>query len=379
MKKKAALITIYNVPNYGSVLQTFATIKLLESFGYDIDLINYNYPNEWHFAHGFKRYRKSILKKIIVWFSEKTGLISKHRFKRRLEKFRSKHFPLTCPYFSLEELSNENWEKYDIVITGSDQVWNPRFLHGDSVFMLSFVPDSIKKISISSSFACDAIPENLVVKYSRYLSRYNAITVRERNGLNIIKNQLKLSVESNLLLDPTLLLSKKDWLRLFNIHLKKVKQKYLLLYILDYAFDPSPYIYDIAEFFSKKYDLEIKVISENKSSAANNLKMNFKFHGGSSPKKFIELFAKASMVITSSFHGTAFAVNFGIPLISVVPEEKDDRQSSLLRQLSLENNIAPVETNPMNLDPFFHKPEIESQLYQIRDKNKKTISGILSD
>ncbi len=375
--KKVALITIYNVPNYGSVLQTYATIKILEKLGYEVDLINYNYPNEWHFAHGSQRYGKSILKKMIVWISKRLGLSSKHRFKRSLEKFRSKNFPLTSSYASLEELKNADWSKYELLITGSDQVWNPKFLHGDSVFMLSFVPDGIKKFSMASSFACDVIPKILVDKYSQYLGRYTAITVRERNGLNIIREQLKLNVDSYQMLDPTLLLSKNDWFDLFNLRVKETKQKYILLYVLDYAFNPSPYIFQVAEYFSRKHDLEIKVISESKDLVIRNLKTNFKFLGDSSPKRFLELFANASMVITSSFHGTAFAVNFGIPLVSVVAGDKDDRQSSLLRQLLLDKCIAPIGTKFSLLLPFYNDKVVESKLLEFRAANIDMIRSII--
>ena len=76
------------------------------------------------------------------------------------------------------------------------------------------------------------------------------------------------------------------------------------------------------------------------------------------------------MVVTSSFHGTAFAVNFGVPLISIIPNgDCDDRQSSLLRQIGLENCIIPIGKEVEHIVPHYDKCIANAKLIELRDKS----------
>ena len=77
-------------------------------------------------------------------------------------------------------MEQADWSKYDLMVTGSDQVWNAKYIYGDSVYMLSFVPDDVRKISIASSFAMSNLPDMYVSKYRKWLDRYDALSVREK-------------------------------------------------------------------------------------------------------------------------------------------------------------------------------------------------------
>ena len=172
MKKKVGLITIYHVPNYGSVLQTYATQILLEELGLDCNIINYKYPNEYH--HSLGRPRRSLKSKI----GELFGLTPSHRKANKLKKFKKEHFKFTKLYRHLNELKHENWDNYDMFVVGSDQVWKSKYTLGDTAFLLSFVPEGKKRISIASSFATSSIPENYRETYKRVsslLSKYQFI------------------------------------------------------------------------------------------------------------------------------------------------------------------------------------------------------------
>ena len=54
MKKKVEVITLHRIVNYGSVLQAFATQKILEDKGYDVEFIDY-YPERMHMLGMLKR------------------------------------------------------------------------------------------------------------------------------------------------------------------------------------------------------------------------------------------------------------------------------------------------------------------------------------
>lgn len=369
MMKKVALITISSVPNYGSVLQAFASKKVIEQMGYSCEIIDYKYPNNWHYEHGTKR--SPITYKIGVFL----GLKCHHRKVKKLKSFRKRNYQFTSKYKDLTALKKAKWQDYEVIIVGSDQVWNPRFVHGDEAFMLSFIPNSIKKISIASSFACKKLPENYIDVFRKNLSRFDALSVREKNGIDIIKSQLKIQGEVKLLLDPTLLLSKEEWIHNIRRSSFKKEKKYLVLYGLYYAFDPRPQIFNLVAHYAKKYDLE--VIAIEGYEAINGINVTNK--SDASIEEFIDIFANADMVITSSFHGTAFALNFGVPFLSLTNGMgDDDRQSSLCQMVGLSNYIPYEAINHIpTLNELTIKEESKKKLSELRELSKKWITNNL--
>lgn len=369
--KKIGLTTIYSVPNYGSVLQAYATQEVLKRLGFECFIINYKYPNNWHYNQvGFSR--PSFKSKVALFL----GLRHNHRKQKKLEVFKHKFFNFTREYKDLKELEKENWNDYFAVVVGSDQVWNSRFLKGDSAFMLSYIPDNIKKISIASSFASKYIPEEYKEKYKQFLSRFTAFSVREKNAIGIINEQLGIDKEVQVLLDPTLLLSKEDWLSLIPRSGFKKVSKYILFYMLDYSFDPKPYIFEVVSYFSKKYDYDIIALEGYKDLKYDyGIKMINKTD--SSINEFIDLFANADLVITSSFHGTAFSVNFGKPVISIMPNDKgDDRVSNLLNSLNLKQCIIPIDTKVEDIKPDYNI-KIEQKI--LRNKRNESLAWIINN
>ena len=336
--KKVGLVTIYTVPNFGSVLQAFATQVILENLGFECDIINYDRNNSWYYSHGSK---KICLKSKVAYA---LGLKEHHRKAKKLEKFRNTFLHLTKKYSSLDELEAESWSDYHAVVVGSDQVWNTRFSYGDSVYLLSFVPDVTPKIAFASSFALKTLPDPYLGKFRKYLDRFAAISVRESHGKDIIMKQLYLAKNVEVVLDPTFLLSVDEWIKVIPRSKFVKKEKYILLYMLDYAFKPQPYIYEVAAFLQRKMGAKIYVLEGTIAKEYRSM-LNVVDVLDSSIPEFIDYFYNADLVLTSSFHGTAFALNFGRPLVSIVPDDGDDRQTSILNQLELSSHAVKVGTN----------------------------------
>lgn len=365
--KKIGIVTIYDVPNYGSLLQAFATQTILEKNGFEPRFIRYNRYNKWLISHG--GLQKPSLIRIVL---KKIGLKSSHRKRIHLDTFIKHHFRETKIYKDLDELKNEDWSDYDLFIVGSDQVWNPRFCHGDSYYMLSFIPENIKRVSLASSFATKQLPMCFINKYYKYLSKFSAFSVRELNGISIINNQLNINKDVKLLLDPTLLLSAQEWCKAIPSE-RTLNYKYILYYMWDYAFNPLPYINDVAIYFHKKMGYKIVILEDaGKNIVIKGTKVIRLTDA--TIQQFIDLFANAEMVITSSFHGTAFAVNFGKPLISVVPSDGDDRQSSLLHSLDLVQCIANLNTPIEELNPFYDIKKEQDKLDMLRKESLEWIN-----
>lgn len=364
--KRIGVTTIFNVPNFGSVLQAYATQKILESLGYEVQIINYQFPNDWHYRHGLQKY-SSLISKIASWL----GLFPHHRKNKKLEKFRRKYLNLTRLYNNLDDLERENWSCFDLFCVGSDQVWNPRFVLGDSAYMLSYIPDCIPRFSLASSFAVKTLPLSLRPKYKQYLSKFVSMSVREKNGVQILNDELHIKDKISVILDPTLLLTPKEWMQLVNFSFQK-KKKYILLYMLCYAYEPRPYIFSVIEYYQKKFGYDVIALEGYQDSKNCGIKMINATD--SSVAMFINYFKNADIVVTSSFHGTAFALNFGRPLISIIPDgSEDDRQSTLLKSVGLSQCIVPINSSIDNISPFY---DIKKEQKLLREKRKKSLTWI---
>lgn len=382
---KVGIITMHKVMNFGSALQAFATQRVIESLGHDAKLIDYQYPNDFQIANGipmplrpmpesiyydskknnFKPwYRPNLVRlmQIIYWYTK--SYFSKNMMGVQqivcYNKFYHKYFNTTRKYYNYKDLKIDVPE-FDAYVTGSDQVWNSRFTKGDLNFFLGFLGDRKKlRVAYSASFGHVSLETVNLSEVTPLLKKYDYISVREQNGANLIKEIIE--KDCPVTLDPTLLLNKREW-QSFSEKIP-IDEDYILLYCLDYAFDPSPTIYQAAEYYRKKFGY--KVVCIDKKPDDNYLKDYYIIYN-TSPLLMLSYFSNASMVITSSFHGTAFAVNFGKPLIAVVPSSKDDdRQRSLLEKLNLNGCIASVDTKIEELNPFYNFNTEQDDLEKLR-------------
>ena len=364
---KIGLVTIYHVPNYGSVLQTYATQMILEKMGHECVVIRYNYRNDYFFAkQGQKR------DKFKEWQLDNIPFLKSGK----LNKFRKEHLNFSKKFDTYEELEQYDWTSFDCFIVGSDQVWNTKYLHGNPAFLLKFVPDNKPRISFSSSFATNGLPEEFRDLFTNELKKFKVLSVRESNGVDIIQRSLGINKDVQITLDPTLLLSKEDWLKNITRSPIRKKRPYILLYMWTYAFEPRPYILRVVEHFQKIMSADVRVLEGHRE--LKDLQCSYIDENKACVGRFIELFANADLVITSSFHGTAFAVNFGIPLISIVPNgESDDRQSSLLTRLALRNCIVHIGDDVSTINPKYDLESAQRRLSAIRNSDINWLFRIL--
>lgn len=374
-KGKVALLTMFNVPNYGSFMQAFATIKVINDLGYECDVIDYKFPNAWHINKSNKGLGKikRYLRPIAMAFGWRPR---NYKDAKYLKSIYPKYFNLTSSFTKLKDLESYDWSGYEVIILGSDQVWNPGHMKGDKAFLLSFVPDNIPIISISSSFGCKNIEACHRENYYKYLNRFKSISVREEEGIEVLE-QLKINVPSRVLIDPTLLLPRYVWLSKFPY--EKEEGDYILIYYLAYSFKESPeeYIISLIKQFNRDSKKKVIILGV-KPQGILNLVKNSTYIESPTVNHFLNLIANSKLVITTSFHGTAFALNFQKPMISVIPSNKEDsRQRSLLKMFGLER--LSVSTNePIDLiDPYYDSTIIESKLDKVRKEYKKWIQNAI--
>lgn len=354
--QSVGIITIHRIYNYGSILQAYALCRVVREMGYDAEVIDYVYPNEFQKTYIVdnvdKAKKKSIgSKQKILKYCYALELLGQHKKMRYAIK---DLIPLsTQKYYSIEDLMNIS-DKYDIYLTGSDQVWNPIYTKGDPAFLLKFVAESKKKISYAASFGISEIDKKYRRLYSDLLQRYNHVSVREKNGERLVSELTENRMCAKTVLDPTLLLDRVQWNSLLSPK-RLIKKQYILCYFLNYTFNAFPYADQLIEYFQKCTGYEVVRLGRPPVKLFNHRQ---RFYVDAGPLEMLQLVRDAELVLTTSFHGTAFAVNFGIPVYSVVESvyANDSRQINLLGQVGLNNRVISIG------DPF---PSMDNLQYDI--------------
>lgn len=253
-------------------------------------------------------------------------------------------------------------------MAGSDQIWNPTCIKGDGVFLLDFVTNGKRRISYASSFAQAKLEEKFRKDMADSLRGFFSIAVRESNGVKIVKKLIGKDVP--ITLDPTLLLRKDDYGPLIKQSSLHIQKPYMLVYILQYAYDPYPYA---TEFIREVYQQTgLHVVCLDFSAKQHlGIKDMIHLHDAVGPAEFLSLFANASFVITTSFHGTAFALNFGVPFYSLLNDKSssDDRMGNLLRLCGMEDRGIIINTRKVRVSTSFDINGCETRLRQKREES----------
>lgn len=326
---KIAIITIVDNINYGTYLQAYATHEIIKSLGHNPIIINYTRPyiSSKEVALGYlKNQKMSILKRLSYAFFY-TLLYPFMIW--QVKRFLTRNANMTPLYRSYNELK-QNPPQADLFLTGSDQVWNSNYNNGiDESFFLSFT--SKDKYAYAASIGLNSFPEQEKEKIKKLLQEYKAISVREYFGIEALNNIGVNNITQ--VLDPTLLFTKDKWLSMIKTKSKKETDKYLLIYSVESG--RNDFVLQQAKEIASKRNLKLYWICPTykfKKILGVNKVFNF-----ASVEDFIHLFANADFIIASSFHGTAFAINFNKEFLSVSPGKYNTRVCSLLKLCKLEN------------------------------------------
>lgn len=324
---KVSVITRHAISNYGSLLQAFATQKVIESLGHDCEIIDYIREDE-----SYKQHEKTLLKRKDSWnnnpfkkalylaIRQPASILSGKRF----EKDREELLNLSERYTSPEVLK-DNPPKADVYMTGSDQVWGP-IENGtyDDSYCLSFTEG--KKIAYASSFGHTDMTEELRNYYKKWLQKYSHIAVREDSAVELLDG---IGVKAKQVLDPTLLLNKSFWEK----YTKPIKKK---KYILVYQLHNNKRLEEYAKKVSKQKGLPLVRVSVSYHQITRAGKLVLCPSLG----EFLSYVKNAECIITDSFHGTAFAINFNTPFVEVLPNNNTGtRNISILNLTKLTDRV----------------------------------------
>lgn len=302
--KKIGIVTPYKGYNFGTSLQAYAVKEFISNIGYEPYVIG-----KKSFINGrdislkklFIMFTRSIIRPKVfknTFFSYKNNLI-KDMSSISKNKFFEFQNELAIHYHSYSELKKLGVnDKFLFFTCGSDQIWNTTNLYLEPLYYLQFAPNE-KKVAFSPSFGKSDIPKYNFNPIKKRIITFCKLSSREESGVNLIAEMTKRKADC--LVDPTLLLDKTKWQQLIK-NQGSNKSKYILLYFLD---TPNDYV---IELLKKSNDKNYKFISLNYTyEQYANIAVK-KVDAG--PKEFLEYINGAEFVLTDSFHGTVFSINF---------------------------------------------------------------------
>lgn len=361
------VITRHAPSNYGSLLQSIATQTVLERLGHTCEIIDYIRDDEQGLRgtmtalKGKREWNNNPVKKmaylLLRYPEEKLAGM-------KFAKMRKRYLKLTRRCSSHEDLKLLD---ADVFMTGSDQVWGP-LLNGnfDRAYFLSFV-NGKPKIAFASSFGKTEFTDAIVNEYKRYLSEYSFITIREDAAAEMLK-QWGIPCGGQVL-DPTLILSEKDWVRM----VKQVKTPER--YVLVYQIHNDNRLGDYAQRLAKKIGLPLLRISPFLHQISREGKLKLLPNLG----EFLYYIKHCSYFITDSFHGTAFALNFNKDFMEILPNTSTgSRNLSILRLTKLENRIVSDFNDFSLVNERINYEEVNSILCEQRKISFEKIQSILS-
>lgn len=365
---KIATITFSHAHNHGSMLQTYAlqqfVCKLCEQVGVTAEYIVIDYDTDLQrelysvFKSGLNT--KSIVKNCIACLHYK-ALKTRHA---KFESFLRDKCHLSERYTSFRQLVDDA-PVADIYISGSDQLWNVRSQDFSDVYYLPFVKVG-KRISYAASFGPLKIDWSKydAHKYTNLLSSYQAISVREEGSADNV--EYLIGIRPQVHLDPTFMLTVEEW-RKIQSDANYRGGKYILLYCLE----PSKKQLCMAQAISKKLGLPIVVLRYNNTNDWFNPFVH-KYDAG--PTDFLAYIDHAALVLSSSFHGTAFSLIYHKPFY-VFNGLTDNRISSILHRIGLEERsietIADIEKVKIDsvdadrIEAFLNNERVRSANYLI--------------
>ncbi len=371
---KIGILTFHYYINYGSALQSYALQESIRNLGYQVELINYIQVDGKARQLLGKIKNKSLDMFCACWWKV-NGNINFYNLKSNIRKdfesrkrcfqsFFSQYYKLSPEVFSRGELQAIS-RRYTDVLCGSDQILNFRHSHYHMEYLLNFLDDNINKISYAASIGVKKVPVFWKWIYRKFLMNFKAISVRETTAVNIVQRVTGKKIE--LVLDPTMLLSREQWERL--VKGIKIDEEYIFCYFLGHDKTNIQYV----EYLGKVLKLPIVIIKHLVPHCSNAYeKLGDIVLNEVSPNEFLGLIENAKYVCTDSFHGSVFSILFQKNFLSFNRYNNRSRKSENVRIDSLLTllNIDRLVTRKEDLNKI--KKEIDYDLIQRKlDKEKK--------
>ncbi|MFA5329757.1 MAG: polysaccharide pyruvyl transferase family protein [Prolixibacteraceae bacterium] len=341
---KIGIITYHYGLNCGAILQAYALQTQIERLGHDVEFIDYR-PKVKRTFHDYVA--KSPLTMIKKWID----IYNIYKY-NRIDTFGKVNKRSKKKYLTINELRSSP-PRFDVYITGSDQLWN----FGASAkeipyaFLLDFGSDKTKRISFAVSLGQGFIPDILIESFKARLLKFNAISVRETSGCDVVQSILDDTITVKHIQDPTILLNAIDYMKIAEP--VEINDHLVVSYILSELNNDQ-----ISIIKSYCFDQKLDWINLRNPGSCMHIKnvMNKIVN----PYQWLSYVKKSKFMICGSFHAVIFSLIFHKPFIVMVPElitnqGGNQRINSILCSLGLLDRYVS-KYSVLNINDLFNKP-----------------------
>lgn len=346
---KIGILTFHYAYNYGAVLQAEALQKFLSQQGYDVAFVDYRNKSITGFygiidRRGIGRNKPFMVLKRILRF---------RKFKNYISNF---------PLINKDSIFKK--EEIDVLVVGSDQVWNYNLTAGfDSFYWLDIPFTGLKVAYAASMNSCDVTKLELI-KIQKLLSNFDYISVREQSLKELLTPLSPVKVD--LVLDPTLMIDPDYWL-------SKVRRSDCKGYVLAYPLRDANNVISFAKRIAKAKNKKLIVLRGMPTNSCHSFKEEL-----ADPSDFLTYFANADYVVTSSFHGTAFSLVFQKQFYTLKCTDNNNvRTESLLLSVGLSSRFVTMENSLESLDNIDYI-NIQERLSELRKASQGVLINYLS-
>lgn len=385
--RKTALVTCYFQHNYGSQLQAFATQKFFDSIGVanetiridglrsEINKRKYKYFLSRIFDINTIKDKWATVKKVIAVKSNHKYAENLATRYRMLDDFAQNEFHLSKRYNSFAELT-EAAKNYIMFVVGSDQLWLPSNISAD-YYTLNFVPDSIPKMALATSFGISELPRKQAKMAKGFLPRIEYCSVREVSGQKLIDKLTGRVVP--VVCDPTILFTADEWNQEINSKLF-IDGKYLFCYFLG----NNPIQRNFVKRVKAITGYKIVQLQHCDEYIASDEKFPDEAPYNVGPKEFIRLIRDAQYIFTDSFHCSVFSMLYGKKFFTFRRYASDGTVStngriySLLSFVGLEDRLLHGNEDAKELiDKDINFDKVHSKLSELRQFTKQFVFNAL--
>lgn len=374
---KAGILTFHRASNYGTALQAFATIKALEMIGVDAELIDYRpdyiertvQKRLLRNARSMKSIASILVNRAVM------GNAQQKKIQRFLEFFeQTQHSETICDTLDMLE---STVGAYDVIISGSDQLWNRNITGDDLAYFFPF--SHPRKISYASSFGESELSEERKDQIAPFLQAFSAVSLREEQAASIVRDILGDKQASTVfrVVDPTLLLGKNEWCEYMCPSMELPADGYILTYYMI----ETPVLRAVTEKLQMETGLPVVNLKPSKRQLIFREGKNLADAG---PKEFLSCYACAKYVVTNSFHGTAFAINFSVPMfVAPLPKsmagEVNSRLVDILSWYGLLDRWISTEEEAVAVDVLKPLGSLEETKRIRREDSIRILKKMLSE
>ena len=360
---KVGIITLIGYSNYGNRLQNYAVQEVLKQTGAEVETLSSLLCfNDMNFIKGnyFQKIKNLIksnytLYQLVQKFKnlklqkDKELIVKQKKFKEFTQKnINMSNLKMIMPYKKIDT------SDFDYFVSGSDQVWNYEFGHGNWLYFLQFAP-SQKRISYAASIGLDEIPKERIEQFKKYVSGMKYISVREQRAKEIIEELT--DKKADVVLDPTMMLSLKQWSEISQKPSIDIADQYILLYFLGTVSDERR---KFIENYAKENNCEVIDVENLKDSEGNKYIAD--------PGEWVYLIANCEWMFTDSFHGCVFSIIHHRQFYVFHRTKEDFSDAGMFSRIETLTDMFRLESRIQEENSYFDKGNITTEEFEYIDK-----------